>query len=1422
MISYSVNIGICFNLTFNKHKMTYVLMITNAILVSLTRIYASGIEYYDINNNHLINSNNLVQNDDPYVTPHPARTFYKYHHRRKSRYEDDDRRNSHEETDHVISKRNNLRTLLAAYDHISSDRRLYKKKKRHLEPNIPFYDADATKLPTNFTEQTEISNEKLNSILSSVKGKNLDKVKIKAAIKIPKTIPSTSSVPRRVCVYKYQSVALSERSHLVDATNNPASTNDYDDTFDDQDYDEDAQSLPFIVHDGDNTTHEVCSPSTPYCYTLWMQTDNNITILGQGCWKAVFRDSAGCGSSTCMQEPWAPTAKSMAAARFCCCSDHRCNERPVAVSYAEEASPSRARGGSTVDVEGARWGAAAGCLLLAALTAALLATAALCRRRCATPPAHADDTTLATHKGAEHMEDGADVLATGLLCVDNLKLMEHIGSGRFGSVWRGALGSRSVAVKLYSGPQHWTREVSLYTLPHMHHANLLRYFGSDTRAAQTQAGRQHLLVLELARGSLREHLAAHCLSWSTFAHMAHGLAAAVAHLHTHIERNGSYKPCVVHRDINSSNVLLRSDNSVCLADLGLALALPHRQRQDQATSPPAIAAHRITEAGTLRYLAPEALEGALDLRCAAAALRAVDVFALGLVLWEMLWRVAAAHGAPSAAPAAALPYAHCGLADRPSLEQMQTAVSRRKVRPPLPRGPPGPVPPGSSLAAEVRALRLASDTCEECWDHDAEARLTAVCVEERLLELQQMLRVYAPPRHSTNQLNHRTTDVVSATPSPPENDKNLNCLSANVANQNRICDQRTPLLFPQPHQGRNPCLERNLVIVTEQDATEVLIDKSLKDSVNSYGSNGFNNGENARNDSQNEPCLSVARNQSHNRIYQTSVLNHDMVDRFPNESIRHRPLASNIDYVQNDVSILEDHSESIAKMPIKQTNLIQEIRIEKPKWGLRRLFSKKDSKVQSPLETEVKLVANGTVNNTQSTNNIRTSVVKSDLQKPVNNDHEHRPSNLNISGEQLSSGAGNSWGCNAPYDFESPCTLSPPNQTLSPTMMLESELNKSENKVFGFKELLLTKKLDDTENNKAPGQIFAVIVPKAKYSENNMELDSKVIDINGIQETSDKNSSISKPSVKSSISAQTLNHSSASCSSESDDSIPKKKRVSCDDKIYSLNSDEKSRLSQNSSLDLEMKYISIENTNGEIIPSSEYVNNEFENHHPFDLNSDCSTSSDEEHLMLLSENGASKITMQCLPSKTENSEAKKRNKDPVKDQNNITKIATDGFSNFCHKYVPKTRYANFDNENSGDNTGEFISGDNPVYLAAMNGEIDTANFNRNDHTLKVITKRRSKSDSSDTTLSPKNAPNHLSIKKNLSRQHSLEYVSEIFTSSGDLSHLRNPADRVKTPGDVPPSVRRIRRDRVLQKGRSADGSNRLSLYDDRMMFGNSL
>lgn len=62
---------------------------------------------------------------------------------------------------------------------------------------------------------------------------------------------------------------------------------------------------------------------------------------------------------------------------------------------------------------------------------------------------------------------------------------------------------------------------------------------------------------------------------------------------------------------------------------------------------------------------------------------------------------------------------------------------------------------------------------------------------------------------------------------------------------------------------------------------------------------------------------------------------------------------------------------------------------------------------------------------------------------------------------------------------------------------------------------------------------------------------------------------------------------------------------------------------------------------------------------------------------------------------------------------------------------------------------------------------------------------------------------------NLTRQESIDKFNEVFNIGSNSTILKHPNMRIKTPGDLPPSVRKVR-------GR-AQSSARFSLYDDRMM-----
>lgn len=97
------------------------------------------------------------------------------------------------------------------------------------------------------------------------------------------------------------------------------------------------------------------------------------------------------------------------------------------------------------------------------------------------------------------------------------------------------------------------------------------------------------------------------------------------------------KPCVSHRDLNSRNILVKQDLSCCICDLGFAMKISgskyyHNGEEQHAET------KSINEVGTRRYMAPEVLEGSVNLRDCETSLKQIDVYSLGLVLWELASR----------------------------------------------------------------------------------------------------------------------------------------------------------------------------------------------------------------------------------------------------------------------------------------------------------------------------------------------------------------------------------------------------------------------------------------------------------------------------------------------------------------------------------------------------------------------------------------------------------------------------------------------------------------------------------------------------------------------------------------------------------------------------------------------------------------
>ncbi len=151
----------------------------------------------------------------------------------------------------------------------------------------------------------------------------------------------------------------------------------------------------------------------------------------------------------------------------------------------------------------------------------------------------------------------------------------------------------------------------------LRHPNIVRVY--DAR----EVGGTFIMIMELVDGTSlkaileRAHARHACMPPATALFIARQLASALAYAHSAREPTGRALG-IIHRDVSPHNLLLGKDGSVKLADFGLADASVHSTQLGGGML-----------GGKLGYLAPEIIEQQ-------PSTAQIDVFAVGIVLWEML------------------------------------------------------------------------------------------------------------------------------------------------------------------------------------------------------------------------------------------------------------------------------------------------------------------------------------------------------------------------------------------------------------------------------------------------------------------------------------------------------------------------------------------------------------------------------------------------------------------------------------------------------------------------------------------------------------------------------------------------------------------------------------------------------------------
>ncbi len=201
--------------------------------------------------------------------------------------------------------------------------------------------------------------------------------------------------------------------------------------------------------------------------------------------------------------------------------------------------------------------------------------------------------------------------------IPQIEILELLAKGGMGAVYKGRQKSldRLVAVKILppgivgdsAFADRFTREAR--ALGKLNHPNIVAVYDFG------HANGLYYFVMEYVDGAnLRQLLREKSLSPKEALAVVPPICDALQFAHDE---------GIIHRDIKPENILIDKKGRVKIADFGLAKLLGQDHAADNLT-----ATHQVM--GTLKYMAPEQMEGAKDIDHRA------DIYSLGVVFYELL------------------------------------------------------------------------------------------------------------------------------------------------------------------------------------------------------------------------------------------------------------------------------------------------------------------------------------------------------------------------------------------------------------------------------------------------------------------------------------------------------------------------------------------------------------------------------------------------------------------------------------------------------------------------------------------------------------------------------------------------------------------------------------------------------------------
>uniref|UniRef100_A0A8C3S3G1 receptor protein serine/threonine kinase n=1 Tax=Chelydra serpentina TaxID=8475 RepID=A0A8C3S3G1_CHESE len=296
-------------------------------------------------------------------------------------------------------------------------------------------------------------------------------------------------------------------------------------------------------------------------------------------------------------------------------------------------------------------------------------------------------------------------------------MVKQIGKGRYGEVWMAEWRGEKVAVKVFLTTEEasWLREIEIYQTVLMRHENILGFIAADIQGTGS-CTELYLITDYHEYGSLYDYLKSTILDTKTMLQLAYSSVSGLCHLHTEIFST-QVKPAIAHRDLKSKNILVKNNETCCIADLGLAVTFISDTNE--------VDINPNTRVGTKRYMPPEVLDESLNRNHFQSYIMA-DMYNFGLILWEVARRCESG----GIVEEYQLPY-HDLVPPDPSFEDMREIVCSKKLRPSFP-----------TRWSSDECLRQMGKLMTECWAHNPASRLTTLRVKKTLARISEYIRLH--------------------------------------------------------------------------------------------------------------------------------------------------------------------------------------------------------------------------------------------------------------------------------------------------------------------------------------------------------------------------------------------------------------------------------------------------------------------------------------------------------------------------------------------------------------------------------------------------------------------------------------------------------------------------------------------------------